>query len=133
MNMFFCQCHRRIKADNRKIAGYVQDGLNDGFTYLRLGIIKLRGVVPREGCAIVAVVNVACIVGMTIIAFEDNRCILMIIVMIFKDDFYARIVVEVFRVEGVRRIWRIWQRQKPIGVFDDPVRVNAHVIGNHVS
>src|SRR6185436_9208203 len=59
LNMFLGESHRRIKADDREISRHMQDGLNDGFAYFSLGIIKLRCVIPWEGGAIVTVIDIA--------------------------------------------------------------------------
>ena len=70
LDMLLGQRHRRVEADDREIARHVQDGLNDRFAHFGFGVIELRGVVPREGCAVVAVIDIADIARLMITALE---------------------------------------------------------------
>ena len=75
------------KADDREVARHMQDGLNDGFAYLSFRVIQLCGVVPREGGAIVAVIDITVSPVRWSRRLKDNRRIGLIVVMIFKDKF----------------------------------------------
>ena len=59
LNVAFGQHHRGVEADDGKQARNVQDGLNHMLTHLGLGVVELRGIVPCERGAVVAVVDVA--------------------------------------------------------------------------
>ena len=102
--MLFGQGHRRIEADDREVARHVQDGLNDRLTHLCLQIIELSGVIPREGCSVIAVIDIAHVARLVVAALKDNRRVGPVIIMILQIDPYARIIRKIFRVEGIRRI-----------------------------
>ena len=132
LDVFLCQRHGRIEADNREVARHMQDGLDDGFAHFGVGKIQLGGVVPGHGRAVVAVIDVARFARPVVDPLEDHRRIGVVVVMIFEDDSHALVVTQVFALKLVIGVGRIRQRQEPVGVLDDPFGVDAHVVGNHV-
>jgi hypothetical protein len=50
----------------------------------------LSGIVPREGCAVVAVIDVTHVAGLMIAALKDNCGIGLIVIMIFEINAYTR-------------------------------------------
>ena len=51
--------HGGVKADDRKQARHMQDGLNDLLADGGVQVVELRGVVPGKAGAVVAVIDVA--------------------------------------------------------------------------
>src|SRR5215208_427690 len=97
--MLFCEGHRRIETDDREVARHMHDCLNDRFAYLSFQVIKLRSVIPGEGRAVVAVIDISDIARVMVTALKDNGCIGLIIVMVFEMDAYSRIIGEVLGIK----------------------------------
>src|SRR5687768_9302444 len=95
--MFLGESHRSVKADNREIARHMQNGLNDGFAYLRLRIIQLRGVIPWEGGAIVAMIDITDVTTEMVPALKHNSRIGFVVIMVFKIDTHTNIIGKIFR------------------------------------
>jgi hypothetical protein len=66
------QRHRGVEADDRELAGDVEDGLDDGLADLGFEEVQLGGVVPGHARAVVAVVDVARVAGELVGALEDD-------------------------------------------------------------
>ena len=95
--------------------------------------VELGRVVPREARAVVAVVDVALVAARPIDPLEDDRRVAVVPVVVLEDDAHPRVGREVRPFEGVDGVGRLGQRQEPLGMVDDPVRVDAHVVGDHVA
>ena len=70
--VFFRQRHGGVKADDRELAGDVQDRLDDRLAHLGLQVVELGGIVPRHAGAVVAVVDEPLAAGPFIDPFEDH-------------------------------------------------------------
>jgi hypothetical protein len=66
-------------------------------------------------------------------AAEDDGGVGLLVVVVFDLDFDAAVVGEIGAVEAVGGVGRILARDEPLGMFDDPGRVDAHVVGHHVA
>ena len=97
--MLLGQSHRRVEADNREIARHMQNGLNDRFAHFGFEVIELGCVVPREGCAIIAMIDITDIASLMVAAFEDDCRIGLIVIMIFEINAHTRIIGKIFGVE----------------------------------
>ena len=64
--------------------------------------VELRGVVPREARAVVAVVDVANVAGPAVDALEDDRRVAVVPVVVLEDDPDPRVGRQVRPVERVR-------------------------------
>src|SRR5262245_17323686 len=82
------QDHGSVEADDRESPRDLEDLPDDGLAYLGLEIVQLRGVVPREARAVIAVVDVARLAASTIDAFENDGGIgrVPIVVLDLDDD-----------------------------------------------
>ena len=127
------QRHRRVKADHRKEARHVQDGLDHLLADGWIQVVELRRVVPGKAGAVVAVINVASLAALQVAAAEDHRGVRLIIIMVLDLDLHARVTREIGAVETVDRVGRLRARDKPVRVLDHPRRIDAHVVGNHVA
>ena len=127
------QGHGGVEADDRKQARHVQDGLDDLLAHRGIQVVELGGVVPGKAGAVVAVVDVAGLAGLAVAALEDDGGIGLLVVVVFDLDLDARVVGEIGTVEAVGGIGRVAARDEPVGMLDDPGRVDAHVVGHHVA
>ena len=64
--------------------------------------------------------------------FEDHSSIGIIEVVIFQVNAHTVIPRQVNPAEIVRREGAVIERNKPIGMLNDPTRIDTHVIGNHI-
>ena len=87
MDVTLGQDHRGVEADDREEARDVEDDLNDVFADCRFGVVELRRVVPSEGCAVVAMVDVAGGAFAVMAQTEDYRGIALVVVVVFDFDF----------------------------------------------
>ena len=90
--MLFGERHGGIEADDGKVAGYVQDGLDDGFTHFGFGIIQLSSIVPWHGSAIVAMIDVAGAPGPAVETLKDHGRVAFLAVVIFQKDSHAIVI-----------------------------------------
>jgi hypothetical protein len=118
--------HGGIEANDRKETRDVKDGLDDMLADGGVHVIELRGVIPGKACAIIAVVDVADVAGEVVAAAEDDGSIFLRKIFVVDFDFDARIGGEIGTVEAVGRVGRVGAGHEPVGVFDDPGRVDAH-------
>ncbi len=75
MEMPLGECHGGVEADDRKQPRYIENGLNHLLANSGIQIIELRGIVPREAGAVVAVIDVTRVSGPLVSALEDHGCI----------------------------------------------------------
>jgi hypothetical protein len=80
------QGHGRVKADDRKLAGHVQDGLDDRLAHLGIEIVQLGRVVPGHRRAVVAVVDVLLAARPAVQAPEDDGRVAAVVVVILQED-----------------------------------------------
>ena len=125
--------HRRVEADDREVPGHVEDRPDDLFANRGVDEVELRGVVPREARAVVAVVDEARRTGPAVDALEHDRGVAVVPVVILEDDRHPLVGRQVRSGERVDRVGRLVERQEPLGMLDDPARVDAHVVGDHVA
>ena len=78
--------HRRVEADDRELAGDVEDRLDDLLADRGVEEVQLGGVVPREARAVVAVIDVALVAGLPVEALEDDRRVGVVPVVVLEDD-----------------------------------------------
>ena len=83
MHMALGQGHGRVEADDGELVGDMQDGLDHRFPHLGFEVVKLSGVVPGHGCAIVAVVDVAGVAGPMVDALEHHGRVGVVVVVVF--------------------------------------------------
>ena len=127
------QDHGGVEADDREEAGDVQDGLDDVLADVGLGVVELRGVVPGEGGAVVAVIDVARLVGGVVAEAEGDGGVGLVVVVVVDLDLDARVGGEIWAVEAVGGEGALPAMDEPVGMLDDPGRVDAHVVGHHVA
>src|SRR6185369_3735977 len=82
----FGQGHGGVEANDGKESGNVKDGLRNGFADFGLQVVELRGIVPREAGAVVAVIDVSGVATPAIDTAKHDRCIGLVKVMIFNLD-----------------------------------------------
>ena len=116
-----------------KEARDVEDGLDDLFAYRGIEVVELRGVIPGEAGAVVAVIDVAGFAGGLVAAAEDDGRVGLGEVVVFDFDFNAAVGGNVGALKAVGGIGRLPAGDEPLGMFDDPGRIDAHVIGHHVA
>ena len=87
--MAFCQHHCGIEANDGEEAGDMQDGLNDVLADVGLGVVELGGIVPGEGGAVVAVVDVAGLAGGVVAQAEGDGGVGLVVVMVVDLDLDA--------------------------------------------
>ena len=107
MKVALGQRHGGVKADDRKQARHVQDGLDDLLAHRGIQVVELRGVVPRKAGAVVAVVDVAGLAGGLVAALKDDGGVGLLEVVVFNLDFDAAVAGEIGTIEAVRRIGRV--------------------------
>ena len=78
--------HRRVEADHRETPRDVDDRADDLLADLRVQEVELRGVVPREARAVVAVVDEAFLAGRPVEPLEHDRGIAVVPVVVLDDD-----------------------------------------------
>ena len=103
LDMAFCQNHGGVEANDREQARDVENGLDDVFADVGLGVVELSGVVPGEGSAIVAVVDVAGLVPGVVAQTEGDSRVGLVIVVVVDLDLDARVGGEIRAVEAVGR------------------------------
>jgi hypothetical protein len=125
--------HRGVEADDREVPRDVEDRPDDLLADARVEEVELRGVVPREARAVVAVIDVAGAPGRPVDPLEDDRGVAVVPVVVLEDDADAVVVREVGAGEGVHRVRWLVQREEPLGVLDHPSRIDPHVVRDHVA
>ena len=133
MEVSLGQSHGRIKTDDGKEARDVEDGLDDLLADGGVQVVELRGVVPRKAGAVVAVVDVAGVAGVLVDAAEDDGGVGLLEVVVVDFDFDAAVGGEIGPVEAVGRVGRVRAGDEPLGMLDNPGRIDAHVVGHHVT
>ncbi len=78
-------------------------------------------------------VDVTRVAGPAIQAPEDHRSVGAVEVMIFDLDFHAVIAGHIRPVKTVSGKRAVGQREEPVRMLDDPARIDAHVVGHHVT
>ncbi|MEY4070828.1 MAG: hypothetical protein RL721_1442 [Candidatus Eisenbacteria bacterium] len=125
--------HGGVEADDGEAPRDREDGLHDRFARGRVEVVELRGVVPRDAGAVVAVVDVARVAGVTVHASEHDGRVAAIPVVVLDAHRDALVVGQLGAVERVRRVRTVPALQEPVGVLDHPARVDPHVVGHHVA
>ncbi len=133
MEVSLGQGHGGVEADDREQARDVEDGLNDLLADGWIEVVELGGVVPGEAGAVVAVIDVAGFAGGLVAAAEDDGGVGLGVVVILDFDFDAAVGGEVGAFEAVGRVGGFPAGDEPLGMLDDPGRIDAHVVGNHVA
>ena len=124
--------HRGVESDHRETAGDLEDRLDDRLADVGLEVVQLSRVVPGKARAVVAVVDVADVARRRVAALEDDRGVGVVPVVVFEADLHALVVGQVLarvRVGGERRLG---DPDEPIRIVDHPVRIDPHVVGDHV-
>ena len=129
---FLGQRHGGVKADDRRVAGDGQNGLDHRFTDFRVQIVQLGGVIPGHGSAVVAVIDVTGVAGAVVDALENDRGILTGEVMVFDADADVGIRGKIAAVESVGRVRTVGQGKEKIRAVEHPVGIDAHVVWDHV-
>jgi len=131
--VFFGQGHGCIEADDREFSGDIKNGLDDRFAYLRIQIVQLSRIVPGHAGSVVAMIDETGSTGVVVVMFEYHSCISAGVVMIFQVDANARTFGEIRSIELISREGRLICLDEPIRVVIDPVRVDCHVIRDHIA
>ena len=87
--MALCKHHGRVKTDNREATRNLKDHLDDVLADRMLRIVELRGIVPGEGGAVVAVVDEAGSAVGVVAQAEDDGCVGLIEVVVLDLDLDA--------------------------------------------
>ena len=125
--------HGGVEADDGEEPRDLQDGLNHLLADIGLGVVELGGVVPGEAGAVVAVVDVAGGSVAMVAQAEGDGGVGLVVVVVFDFDFDAAVGREVGPGEAVDGERAVPARDEPVGMLDDPGRVDAHVVGHHVA
>ena len=125
--------HRRVEADDRELAGDVEDRLDDRLADVGPQVVELGGVVPREARAVVAVVDEPLVAGRAVHPLEHDRRVRPVPVMVLEEDRDPVVPGQVRATERVGRIRRRPELEEPVRVLDDPAGVDAHVVRDHVA
>ena len=124
--------HRGVEPEDRRAARDVEDRLDDRLADLGVEVVELGRVVPRVRRAVVAVVDEPLLVALRVPPAEDHRRVGAVPVVVLDLDVDPAVLRQVRAGERVRGERRVGQRDEPIGVLDDPARVDAHVVRDHV-
>src|SRR5579875_3458908 len=111
--MTFGKDHGGVEANDGEHARDVEDGLHDLFADVGFGVVELGGVVPGEGSAVVAVVDVADFAGVVVADAEGNGGVGLVVVVIVDFDLGAAVGGEVGAVEGIGREGAFGSGDKP--------------------
>ncbi len=130
--MLLGQGHRSVEANNREFAGHVQDGLDNRFAHFWVQVIKLGRVVPGHGSTVIAMIDEFLVTGPEIYAFENHRGICAVVIVVIQVNPHALIPRKVCPIERIGRKWAVIKCDKPIWMFDDPGRIDAHMVRYHV-
>ena len=133
MEVALGQRHGGVEADDREETRDVEDGLDDLFADSGVEVVELRGVVPGETGTVVAVVDIASFAAGFVAAAENDGCIGLVEIVVFNLDFDSAVVGEIGAVVTVGGIGSVWAGDEPLGVLDDPGRVDAHVVRHHIT
>ncbi len=126
------QHHRGVEADDREAPGDGEDRLDHLLADGRLAEVQLRGVVPGEAGAVVAVVDVAALARPAVAPLEDDGGVGVVPVVVLEADLDAVVLAQVLAAEPVGGVGGLGQGDEPLRVLDHPARVDAHVVGHHV-
>ena len=96
-------------------------------------VVELRRIVPGKTGAVVAVIHIARRAVVMVAQPEDNGCIGLVVVVVFNLDLDAAVGGKIRPVEAVGRERALPAIEKPVGMVDHPVGVDAHVVRNHVA
>ena len=107
--------------------------LHHGLADLGLEVVQLGRVVPRRGRAVVAVVDVAGLVGRAVQAPEDDGRVAVVPVAVLQLDHHAGVGRQVRAGEAIAGVRRLVEPDEPLRMVQDPVAVEAHVVGHHVA
>ncbi len=132
LDVAFRKCHCSVETNNGKLPGDLKDGLDDLFAHRTTQIIELRGIVPGEAGAIVAVVDILLVAGPLVAAQKNNSGVGLLVIVVLNPDLDAVVPRQIGPIEAIDRVGRIAARQEPFRVLDDPGRVNAHMVRHHV-
>ena len=133
LEVALCQGHGGVKANDREETRHVQDGLDDLLAHRRIQVVELRRVVPREAGAVVAVIDVTQVSGAAVAALKDHGRVRLVVVVALDANLDVRIGGKVRATEIVSRVRLVRTRNEPVGMLGHPGRVNAHVVGHHVT
>ena len=93
--------HGGVEADDREAPGDVEDLPDDRLADVGLQVVELRGVVPGEARAVVAVIDVARLAARAVDALEDDGGVGRVPVVVLELDDDALVGREVRAREGV--------------------------------
>ncbi len=125
--------HRGVEADDREAPGNVEDGPDDLLANGRVEEVELRRVVPWEARPVVAVVDIADVAAPAVEPLEHDCRVAVVPVVVLEHDPDPLVRRQVRATERVGGVGRLGQRQEPLGMLDDPARIDAHVVGDHVA
>ena len=131
--MPFCQYHGRVKTDDGKHSGDLQNLLNNPFAYLCTEKVQLGGIVPWHDSTVVAMIDVASISGQVINPLEGYCCVGTVPVAIFKVDAEAGVTAEVRPVIGIVIIRCARGGKKPVRMVSNKFGIHSGMIGYHVT
>ncbi len=101
---WMCSRASVMAASNRMIGNLratAQDGLRHGLAHVGREIVQLRGVIPGERGAVVAMIDVAHAARGRVHTLEHDRGLRLVVVVVFQVDLGARIFGQVLVREGV--------------------------------
>ena len=99
--------HRGVEADDREAPRDLEDLPDDRLPDVGAQVVELRGVVPGEARAVVAVVDVARLAAPAVDALEHDRGVRRVPVVVLELDADALVGGQVGPVVGVRRERRV--------------------------
>ncbi len=127
------QRHSRVEADDGELAGHVEDHLDDRLADFFLQEVELRRVVPGHARTVVPVVNVDLVAGPVVDAFEDHGSVSPVVIAVLEVDTHAVVAAEIGTGERIGGEGTVLERDESIGMIDHPMRVDAHMVGDHIT
>ena len=100
-NMFLCQNHCSVKANNREVSCNVQNLLHNCFTSFRIKVINLSCITPRHTSSVVSVVNVCYITSGIVYSLKTNSTVCSCVIMIFKINTYPAVQTKIFAIKCI--------------------------------
>ena len=101
LDMALGEHHGGVEADDGEEPRDVQDGLDDVLADECLRVVELRGIVPRERSAIVAVIDVSRVAIGVAAQTEGDGGVGLVVVVVVDLDLDARVGRKVRPVEAV--------------------------------
>ncbi len=129
----FGKGHGGIEADNREATCNFENGLNNSLPRFRVKKIQLCRIVPGHAGAVVAVIDVAHLTGMSVHPFENYGGVAVIPVAVFYVKTDTSVFGKIGTVKTVSRVGWLGKGKKAVRMICYPFGIQPHVIGHHIA